>query len=688
MEWRQDIAPARAGDAGARERLREYLTPFVHGVVIAHAPQHLADGLVTAVIDSVFGKLSQLQDTQVVTQLLAVARSSAKDAAGARVEERSTGDAALLEARQTLMRLRGLPEGPRERLFLRLVEGIPGPELAEVLGLRADELRAELERAADAGARALGQSGSFTGDGYLWDLSGAPSPVLTKLEVVLPVARFGASESTGQTIGELPAVGSAPKAMELDEHTATGVDVVTVPGEVPPPRKVPAGPNPFEAQPRTIAATDLPAEAQGQVPVAPPPPVASAPVRAATGLRPVPQPGAGEKSRSGSGKKNAEASSSGRSGKAPAMPTGKEVTRDAGVALADSEAAATQAKLPARIAFEPTAPTGEALGDPREAVLGLETRVMAIPSEARDDATRIKLELPRATDEAPLVPPRPPRTGWLEGASFKGVTPLFISGGLLAVAVVFLYAALFAEKKQVRSNWQLAQVVVAAEDLNVGDAITMENVALRAVTEPFQGTGVVKADALEQILNQRVSVVVQTGDPLFFSQFLSTRLANERLARRIMKRGRGFTLSTTVQAAVGQMVTPGDLVDVLVSFPMPGEQGERRAVTLMQKVHVLATGKILHSSASELVNGDRHSWSDVTLLLTPEEAESLTLAAQLGHVVLTLRNEEDYEDDREAGSYTDSSTLLNGERQRLLERKRANMIQLIRGMPSDNDKKR
>ncbi len=677
MEWRQDIAPARTGDTGAIERLREYLTPFVHGVVLAHAPHHLADELVTAVLNSVMGKLAQLQDAQLVTQLLAVARASAKDAGGAKVEERSTPDATMLEARQTLIRLRTLPEGPRERLFLRLVEGIPGPELAEVLGLRAEELRAELERATEAVSRALNQPGSFTGDGYLWDLSGAPSPLLTKLEVVLPAMRFGASQSTGQSIDALPAVGSSSRSIELDDRTATGVDVVAAPD--PQRRAVPVGPNPFEAQPRTIAATDLPAEAQGQVPV--PQPLPSQPARSSISQRPIPQPGAGEKSRSGSGKKSGE--NSGRSTKAPAMPSGKEVTRDAGVALADSEPPPTEARIPARIAFEPTAPTGQVLGDlSTDPQKGGETRVLAIPLEARDDATRIKLEPVR---DLPLPPP--PAPGWLDGVSFKGVTPLFLAGGLLTVAVVFVYATLFIEKRQVRSNWQLTQVVVAAEDLNVGDAITMENVALRSIPNQLDSVNVVKGDALEQILNQRVTVVVQTGDPLFFSQFLSTKLANERLSRRVLKHGRGFTISTTIISSVGQMVTPGDLVDVLVSFPMPGEQGERRAVTLMQKVHVLATGKLLDTSSS-VVMKDGQGFGDVTLLLTAEEAEVLTLAAQLGHVVLTLRNEEDYDDDREAGSYTSSDTLLSGERQRLLKEKRANMIQLIRGMPTTDNKKR
>jgi pilus assembly protein CpaB len=225
-------------------------------------------------------------------------------------------------------------------------------------------------------------------------------------------------------------------------------------------------------------------------------------------------------------------------------------------------------------------------------------------------------------------------------------------------------------------------VVVAAEELGIGDTVTLENVALRAVPEPYHGSGVVKGDMMNFILDQKLAVGVQMGDPLFMSQFVSMRTADQRLSKKVMKRTRGFSIAVNAVSAVGRWVKPGDLVDVLVTFPGkdgPRKQVERRAVTLLQKVPVLATGKVSDALGEATMDEREKAYVDVTLLLSPEEAEALTLGATLGRVKLTLRNADDLEEDRNLdGAYTDSDTLLDGARQKTVHSKRQKIIQVIR----------
>lgn len=702
MQWREDLGPARAGDAAARERLREYLTPFAHGVALAHAPHHLVDGLVPRILDTALATLSGVQDAQVGAHVMNVARRQARDIAGARIDEQASPDATLLEARQTLSRLRPLPDAARERFFLRVVDGIPGPELVEVSGATIGEVRGDLERSAEAVARALGQPATFSGDDYLWELSGAPPPLLARLEMLLPVLRFDptaapvASEaaSTAGTFQELPAIGGGlgahaikPLPFSLDDETSVGTEVGTEPGVAV--TKPPPGPNPFEPQVRTIAATDLPVEAKGQVPMVPwneSPSSASGRVQPLP-PRPVPQPGeGGERSgRSASGKRAGETSRSGRQSqvagesskslKQPPMPSKLEVTKDA-PALAEDDVAPTMAKVPA-LALQHQAEQAM-LGRPTISLpitAAVETRVLPIPAAALAPVTH---------DETNLgVPLAPPPKGWLDGIHFKGSQPLFLAAGLLVIGLLVGALSMYSVDRQARANWTLTQVVVAAEDLGVGDAITMENTALRSVPEPFQGTGVVRADAMNLVIDQRLATTVQAGDPLFFAQLVSVRTMNERLSRRVSKKGRAFTLDTSVSAAVGRAVKPSDLVDVVVSFPMtdPTKPNvERRAVTLLQKVRVLATGQLTGTIPEATVDENVREYDNVTLLLSAEEAEALTLARQLGHVKLTLRNDEDLDEDRElAGAWTDSDTLLKGERHRELKKKRDSIIDVIRG---------
>ncbi len=691
MEWREDVGPARAGDAGARERLRDYFTPFAHGIALASSPHHVTEALVPRILDEALRTLGGVDPEDLGVHLMNVARRLAKEATPGNIEEQGATQASLLEARQSVSRLRAIPLQARERFLLRVVEGIPGPELAEVARVPPGELRAELEKAAAEAARSFGQGQSFAGDTYLWDLTGTPPALIARLEMQLPVLRFdpGAAPpppaTSAGTFQELSAIAPPPpaKARLFEEFEGTETGLVTAPA---PARQPPLDVNPFDNV-RTIAATDLPAEARGQVPMVPwvdPSKSGKQPVVP----RPVPAvaPEGERSSKSNSGKSNSNKSSSSKSGKVGPVPDGSksgrqqplpprvEVTKE-GPKVEDPED--TQAKVPALVlaaqAEIVTSPEADMLGKPTM-MLPLSQAVLAAPSVTNQE-TRV------GGVTTPTVQP-----GLLEAPALTGPQPLFIAGLLAIVAFAIYSTSIFAMDRQQRASWTLTQVVVAAEELGVGDIVTLENVALRSVPEPFQGSGVVKADMMNFILDQRLAVGVQLGDPLFLSQFVSMRTADQRLSTRVMKRTRGFTIATSAVAAVGRWVRPGDLVDVLVTFPgkYASRKGvERRAVTLLQKVPVLATGRVSDALGEATMDEREKAYMDVTLMLTAEEAEALTLGASIGRVKLTLRNEEDLEEDRNLDSaYTDSDTLLDGARQKVVSTKHDKIIQIIRSKAS------
>ena len=73
-------------------------------------------------------------------------------------------------------------------------------------------------------------------------------------------------------------------------------------------------------------------------------------------------------------------------------------------------------------------------------------------------------------------------------------------------------------------------------------------------------------------------------------------------------------------------------------------------------------------------------------LVIPEEAEILVLSAELGGLTMSLRNEDDVDVIEERGRAT-INTLLSGERTRVLQSKRFNTIQVIRGAGDTQQKK-
>jgi pilus assembly protein CpaB len=181
-------------------------------------------------------------------------------------------------------------------------------------------------------------------------------------------------------------------------------------------------------------------------------------------------------------------------------------------------------------------------------------------------------------------------------------------------------------------------------------------------------------------VNQKVVVPVQAGDPLLWSQFETTKAA-ERLSTKVQKKARAVTIDANTSATVGGWVRPNDHVDVLGTFK-DAQTNESVAVTLLQNVIVLATGKITGTTNVNLIPEGQRMYSNVSLLVLPEEAEILVLAQESGSLVLSLRNEDDVDVLEERGRAT-INTLLSGERTRLLQQKRLSTIQVIRGSSAE-----
>jgi pilus assembly protein CpaB len=88
--------------------------------------------------------------------------------------------------------------------------------------------------------------------------------------------------------------------------------------------------------------------------------------------------------------------------------------------------------------------------------------------------------------------------------------------------------------------------------------------------------------------------------------------------------------------AVAGFVTPGTIVDVLVTGMGPGGLVTR---TILEHARVLAVGQELQTE-----NGKPQSAPVVTLLVNPEDGEKLTLASADGKIHLALRNTVDVVD--------------------------------------------
>ena len=241
----------------------------------------------------------------------------------------------------------------------------------------------------------------------------------------------------------------------------------------------------------------------------------------------------------------------------------------------------------------------------------------------------------------------------------KGKTPLLVAIVLGVLAGAMAYLSVKKKEREVKAGWNLVPVLVASDAVTEGTVITYDMISQRAVPEQFVTSSVIKPDSANYIVGQKVLVPLQAGDPLLWSQFETSKAA-EKLSTIVQKKGRAITIPAAGPSAVGGWIRPNDHIDIIGTFRDPQSQ-EQMAVTLLQNVVVLATGKITGTTNINLLpEGDR-GYADISLLVLPEEAEILTLAQDMGTLKFTLRNPEDI-DVQEARGRDTLQTLITGER--------------------------
>ncbi len=261
----------------------------------------------------------------------------------------------------------------------------------------------------------------------------------------------------------------------------------------------------------------------------------------------------------------------------------------------------------------------------------------------------------------------------------KGKTPYLVALGMGLTAGLLAYLAIKKKEADARRGWNLVPVMVAEQEIREGSTVAAEMISSRLIPEQFVTSSVVKPDSASYVLNQRVLVPLQAGDMLLWTQFETIRA--ERLSPRIQRGARAISVEVSRKSSVGGWIRPNDHVDVIGTFRDPASN-ESVALTLLQNVVVLTTGKLTGTTNLSLVPENEREYSNVTLLVLPEEAQILTLAADLGSISFALRNEEDLESIEERARAS-AHQLLSGERAKSSQQKRQRMVQVIRGEASD-----
>ena len=179
---------------------------------------------------------------------------------------------------------------------------------------------------------------------------------------------------------------------------------------------------------------------------------------------------------------------------------------------------------------------------------------------------------------------------------------------------------------EVRSLYQ----VVAAQDMPTGSLITKDYVKL--VPWPASSPVAGGFSSIDKVVNRGLVSGVVANEPITESK-LAPLEAGAGLPPTITEGMRALSVRVNDVIGVAGFVIPGTHVDVLVTMTR-GQDTMTRAV--VNDVTVLTAGTRIDQG--KVRDGQPIPTSVVTLLLTPADAEKVTLAQTQGQIALTLRN--------------------------------------------------
>ncbi len=223
--------------------------------------------------------------------------------------------------------------------------------------------------------------------------------------------------------------------------------------------------------------------------------------------------------------------------------------------------------------------------------------------------------------------------------------------GVLAVAVagiasMSLYNYLKGQEAMVKGAVATQSIVVAAEEIPVGSSITPQQVKMLNWPKAAMPAGQTFTSA-EQVTGRTAIDRYTAGEPIVEAKLVPKEGQSGILTYKIPEGHRAMTVAVDQVSGVAGFISPGNIVDVVLTYTSSGTNQLSVSKIVLQNVPVLATGQVVSQQKNE---EKPQVVPTVTMDVTPEDAEKLAIASTQGKLQLVLRRVGDKEVARTTGA--------------------------------------
>jgi pilus assembly protein CpaB len=227
----------------------------------------------------------------------------------------------------------------------------------------------------------------------------------------------------------------------------------------------------------------------------------------------------------------------------------------------------------------------------------------------------------------------------------KRVQMILLSAFLVAALCSYLVYKV-AGNRVAASQPKTRSVVIAAGDIKLGSVLKDTDLGTTQIEGTIPDGAIMNP---QQAIGRGVISDLYKGEPILENR-LAAPGAGGGLAATIPQGMRACAVRVDEVVGVAGFVTPGMRVDVLISGNPPGATDPSegpKVKTLLQNIEVLSAGSDIAKDAE----GKPQSVPVVNLLVTPDQAEQLSLASSQTHIQLVLRNPLDTQTAKTGGTF-------------------------------------
>lgn len=236
----------------------------------------------------------------------------------------------------------------------------------------------------------------------------------------------------------------------------------------------------------------------------------------------------------------------------------------------------------------------------------------------------------------------------------KSLILIIIALGCGLVASIGISQVLEQQSAQPVPQVEMENIFVALEDIDINEPIKPEMIKLEPWPADKIPEGAIRE--LENVEERRPRSRLFAGEVILEGKLFGSD-EDQGASKLIPKGYRVHSIRVTAESAAGNLILPGDRVDVLVYLQVMNQnnRNQKKQVTrtILTNCRVFAVNEQIHRETDS--QGNSIAAKTVSLLVNPKQVEILVLASRLGSLSLSLRPPDESGED-EAGT-TDDATI-------------------------------